>query len=76
MAKISPELPIYIFSGAMDPVGEQGEGVKKLAAVLKSAGVRDIDCKLYPEGRHEMLNETNRLEVYGDLLAWLDSRIG
>lgn len=76
MAKIDPELPIYLFSGALDPVGGQGEGVKKLAAVLEDAGIRDIACKLYPEGRHEMLNETNKLEVYGDLLEWLDGRVG
>lgn len=74
LSKISPELPVYLFAGAMDPVGEQGEGVKKLAAELKSAGLKDIDCKLYPEGRHEMLNETNKLQVYKDLLDWLDSR--
>ncbi len=74
MAKIDPELPIYLFSGAQDPVGGQGEGVKKLLAVLRKAGVRDTLLKLYPEGRHEMLNETNRLEVYDDLLGWLDSR--
>ncbi|MGB0449992.1 MAG: lysophospholipase [Porticoccaceae bacterium] len=76
MAKIDPELPVYLFSGSLDPVGRQGEGVKKLAAVLESAGINDIACKLYPGGRHEMLNETNKLEVYGDLLSWLDSRVG
>lgn len=76
MARIDPELPIYVFSGAQDPVGGQGEGVKKLLAVLRKAGVRDTLLKLYPEGRHEMLNETNRLEVYDDLLGWLDRRFG
>ena len=60
----------------MDPVGGQGEGVKKLAAVLKSAGIVDISCKLYSGGRHEMLNETNKLAVYEDLLGWLDNQLG
>ncbi len=76
MAKINPELPIYLFSGALDPVGGQGKGVEKLADVLESAGVVNIDCKLYKNGRHEMLNETNKLEVYRDLLGWLNSRVG
>jgi alpha-beta hydrolase superfamily lysophospholipase len=76
MAKINKNLPIYLFSGAMDPVGGQGAGVKKLATVLKSAGIADISCKLYPGGRHEMLNETNKLVVYEDLLGWLDNRLG
>ena len=75
MAKIPKNLPFYLFSGAMDPVGGQGAGIEKLATVLKDAGIEDISCKLYPGGRHEMLNETNKLEVYGDLLDWLDSRL-
>lgn len=75
MAKIDPELPIYLFSGAQDPVGGQGKGVEKLVAVLKGAGIRNITSKLYPKGRHEMLNETNKLEVYGDILGWLDRRV-
>jgi alpha-beta hydrolase superfamily lysophospholipase len=76
MAKIHKNLPIYIFSGAMDSVGGQGEGVKKLHTALETAGIEEISCKLYPDGRHEMLNETNKLEVYGDLLGWLDNRLG
>lgn len=76
MAKIDKKLPIYLFSGAMDPVGGQGLGVKKLATVLKGAGIENISCKLYPGGRHEMLNETNKLDVYEHLLSWMDNRLG
>jgi alpha-beta hydrolase superfamily lysophospholipase len=75
MATISSDLPIYLFSGELDPVGGQGKGVEKLVAVLRDAGVKNIACKLYKEGRHEMLNEVNRQEVYGDLLDWLDGRL-
>ena len=50
--------------------------MKKLVAVLKDAGIVDISCKLYPGGRHEMLNEINKFEVYEDLLGWLDNRLG
>ncbi len=71
MAAISNDLPIYLFSGALDPVGGQGKGVKKLAAVLASAGVKQVTCRLYEGGRHEMLNEKNSAEVYGDLSNWL-----
>ena len=41
-------------------------------AVLEAAGVKDISFKLYPNGRHEMLNETNKEEVMYDLLSWLE----
>ena len=72
MANINKELPIYIFSGALDPVGGAGKGVKKLESMLKSAGINQVSCRLYGGGHHEMLNEINRTEVYGDLLSWLD----
>jgi alpha-beta hydrolase superfamily lysophospholipase len=55
----------------LDPVGGQGKGVIKLQQALLGAGVEQVDMTLYKEGRHEMLNETNREEVYQDLLNWL-----
>ncbi|UUV18564.1 lysophospholipase [Fusobacteria bacterium ZRK30] len=66
--------PVYIFSGSDDPVGNYGAGTKKLYKFYKKLGYSDITLKLYEEGRHEMLNEINRREVYDDLLIWLDRR--
>lgn len=70
MAKIDNKLPIYLFSGDLDPVGGRGAGVIKLQQALINGGVESVDIKLYKDGRHEMLNETNKDEVYSDLLAW------
>lgn len=67
--------PIYIYSGSDDPVGDYGMGTKKLYEFYKKIGYRDITLKLYTEGRHEMLNEVNRCEVYDDLLVWLEGRL-
>lgn len=63
--------PIYIFSGEGDPVGEYGNGVRKLFDMYRKLGVKDLSIKLYPEGRHEMLNEINKAEVYADILEYL-----
>jgi alpha-beta hydrolase superfamily lysophospholipase len=71
MAKIDPNLPIYMFSGAKDPVGNQGGYVVALERALKRAGALDVTYKLYPNGRHEMINEPNKQQVIDDLLAWL-----
>lgn len=68
-------LPIFIFSGDKDPVGEMGKGVKKVFKNYKKAGIQDLTLKLYKGGRHEMLNEVNRKEVEQDLLKWLNKRI-
>jgi alpha-beta hydrolase superfamily lysophospholipase len=74
LAQIDKELPVYLFAGELDPVGKQGKGVKKFREMLKRAGSKQVDLKLYAEGRHEMINETNRTEVYGDILKWLQAR--
>ena len=74
IAKISKDLPIYFISGSLDPVGGNGKGVKKVFNDYKNAGIKDIDIKLYPEARHEILNETNKLEVYNDITKWILKR--
>ena len=71
MTQINTDLPIYVLSGDLDPVGGRGKGVAKLQSALQQAGVKQVDLKLYEGGRHEMLNETNRQQVYQDILRWL-----
>ena len=68
-----PDMPILIISGDMDPVGGMGKGVKKVNRYLKSSGHDRVTCKLYPGARHEILNETNRQEVFGDVLLFLEA---
>ena len=75
LAKMDPETPIYFFSGDRDPVGSMGKGVRKVEEMFRRAGCRDVTVKLYPGGRHEMLNEINRSEVLEDLLAWLEKHM-
>jgi alpha-beta hydrolase superfamily lysophospholipase len=71
LAQIRKDLPIYIFAGDKDPVNHNLEWLKPLAERYRAAGVADVTEKYYPEGRHEMLNETNRDEVMRDLLSWI-----
>lgn len=75
MAQIPVKLPIYLFSGDQDPVGGNGKGVIKLEQALLDAGIESVKLKLYANGRHEMLNETNKQEVYRDLLGWIQNTI-
>ena len=71
---VPKDVPVFLLSGDMDPVGDYGNGVKKVYDRLLDAGVRDVKIKLYPGGRHEMLNEINRDEVYQDILDWLEKK--
>ena len=73
--KLPKDLPLLLISGGQDPVGDLGEGVKKAEAFYRAAGVRDVTLKLYPEDRHEVLNELNRDEVYADLYDWFEAHL-
>jgi alpha-beta hydrolase superfamily lysophospholipase len=75
IGKIPKNLPIYLFSGAKDPVGANTKGVNQVYNSLKNAGIGDLTLKFYEDGRHESLNEINRDEVFRDVIAWLDKHI-
>ena len=75
LTAMNKDMPVYFMSGDMDPVGECGKGVQKAYNNFLKAGMKDVSIKLYPGGRHEMLNEINKDEVYADILAWLNSKI-
>ncbi len=69
------KIPILIFSGDKDPVGEMGKGVKKVVKKFKKHGNKELTFHLYKNGRHEMLNEINSQEVEKDIIDWLDMHI-
>lgn len=73
--KTKKELPLYITSGENDPVGGYSKEVKKYVSTLKKLGFQNVILKLYPDCRHELLNELNNEEVYNDILSWILKRI-
>jgi alpha-beta hydrolase superfamily lysophospholipase len=75
IAQIRKDLQIYIFAGDKDPINHDLEWLKPLAERYRAAGIENVSEKYYPEGRHEMLNETNRDEVMRDLVGWLQKTI-
>ncbi|MBQ2257195.1 MAG: alpha/beta hydrolase [Lachnospiraceae bacterium] len=74
--RIPKEMPILLMSGGQDPVGNYGKGVKKVYDSYKKAGIQDVSMKLYPDDRHEILNELNKDIVYQNVLKWLTQHIG
>ena len=69
---IPKTLPVLFVSGADDPVGGFGKGVRKVYEKYRAAGIQDVTLRLYTGDRHEILNETDRGQVYEDLLRWLE----
>ena len=73
--KVSTSTPILILSGSNDPVGQYGKGTDKLFKLYQSIGLTNLNYKLYPDERHEILNDFNRHQVFEDILHWLDQQL-
>lgn len=74
-AGVSKKLPILLISGDMDPVGDYGKGIEKVLEQLLKNGVEDVSMILYPQARHELLNELNKEEVLTDIEQWLTEHL-
>lgn len=75
MMRMPKQLPILFVSGDADPVGGKGKGVQKVYDMFVLAGMENMEIIFYEGARHEILNETNREEVYRDISDWLNKEI-
>lgn len=75
IARMNKKAPVLFMSGEQDPVGEYGKGVERAYKAFCDAGQEDMYMKLYKGGRHEMLKEINKDEVFNDVLNWINSKI-
>lgn len=73
--RMPKKLPVFFVSGDADPVGNNGKGVRKVYDMFVQAGMENVDIMFYEGGRHEILNEVNREEVYEGLYHWLIEEI-
>jgi alpha-beta hydrolase superfamily lysophospholipase len=71
--RIPSNVPVYLFAGDRDPVGMFGKGFLQLYENWKANAVEDISFTLYKDGRHEMLNEINSVEVVGNVIEWINN---
>jgi alpha-beta hydrolase superfamily lysophospholipase len=76
MKKLPAGLPLLFTSGAEDPVGGWGEGVRKAFMVYMENTECKVDLRLYDDDRHEILNETDREDVFRDLLVFFRHCLG
>ena len=68
--KIGGNSSILIIGGEKDPAGHFGKDPKRFARMYRKAGFSQVELKLWPEGRHEMLNEVNKEEVWEVIRSW------
>lgn len=72
---VPADLQILLIAGDKDPVGDYGKGVTEVYKLLRKTGHTNVTMNLYPEARHELLNELNRQEVIADVVGWLDMHL-
>ncbi len=72
LQNMNKKLPVFFIAGGDDPVGSYGTGVYTAVEEFKKAGMEDVSVRIYPMGRHEILNEINRQDVYRDVLKWIE----
>jgi len=70
--KIEKKLPILMISGEDDPVGNFTKGVKMVYNTYNELGINNIEVRFYKNFRHEILNETNRKQVFADIIEWIN----
>ncbi|MCQ2400612.1 MAG: alpha/beta hydrolase [Lachnospiraceae bacterium] len=75
IANMPKKLPVLITSGGKDPVGDGGSAPALLTGQFEKMGMEDVTLKLYPDDRHEILNEDDRETVYNDIYTWLKSKV-
>jgi len=68
------DVPVLLQVGSDDSFGGPASVAKLAAAYRERAGLSDVTEIVYPGARHEIYNETNRQQVYADLVAWLTER--
>ena len=75
LAGLRTALPVYIAVGEHDPVNGELALVHGLVDRLREAGLGDVTLRTWPEARHEVFNETNRDEIYADVLTWIGRQL-
>lgn len=69
---IPENLPILMLAGSKDPVGAATGSFERLYKSYCNIGIKNVSRQLYPDGRHEILNDTCRDDVTGDIIKWIE----
>jgi alpha-beta hydrolase superfamily lysophospholipase len=70
------QVPILIIIGERDPLGGEKSVLKLADAYINKAGQSDVTVEVYPDARHELFNETNKQQVFDDMISWITERVG
>ena len=69
------DLPVFFIAGGEDPVGSYGKGIHSCVEAFQKADMTDVDVRIYPLCRHEILNEINKEEIFEDVAQWIEKKL-
>ncbi|MCB1446680.1 MAG: alpha/beta hydrolase [Rhizobiaceae bacterium] len=73
LARLPPDLPINIVGGGRDPATDEGRAMTWLAGRLRRLDITKVHLTIYPDMRHETLNEIGRGQAMDMLADWADA---
>lgn len=68
---IAKDFPMLFVSGKNDPIGDMGQGIRRVVNKLRKQKFSNVNMRLYPNMRHEPLHEQHHSAVYYDILHWM-----
>lgn len=72
--KVDSLMPIHFIIGAFDPCADfKNDGFNQAITKLRETGYHNITSKIYPNSRHELLNDQEKAAVTSDLIAYIKS---
>lgn len=75
LARIPKDLPVLMIAGSADPASQGEKGPRALEQHYRNAGLDDVAVRIWPDGRHELLNDLCRDEVTAALAEWFDRKL-
>ncbi|MEO9338156.1 alpha/beta hydrolase [Mesorhizobium sp. SB112] len=69
-ANVRKDLPFSLVGGEKDPATNNGKAVQELASRMRRMGFSNLVSTIYPQTRHESLNELNRNIIMQDFVDW------
>ena len=76
LAALPRDLPINLLGGAKDPATDGGKAVEHLAGRMRRLGFSNLLSRVWPDTRHESLNELNRDVITEEFAVWAEGVVG
>lgn len=68
----NPQMRVIFLSGSEDPCMISEQKFHRSAYQMLKAGYQNVSSVLYPNMRHEVLNEVDKMTVWEDILAFIE----